>query len=193
MVSPVIRQGACNDCWAYTAAGSMEFWLRKQTPDAEVSVQHILDCSPSTFGCRGGLMENVYTFKGWYKIGREEQRLHRKTCRPCTPPACKGVRVKSYQIVDQHVESVLASLVYAYGPVPVAIDMRTLHGYTGGVVTTCSNNPDHAMLVVGYTPEYWILKNSYGAHWGENGYVRIVRGQNMCGIDLYAAVVTGIQ
>ncbi|KXJ79168.1 hypothetical protein RP20_CCG002046 [Aedes albopictus] len=52
-----------------------------------------------------------------------------------------------------------------------------------------STKLNHAMLVVGYTPQYWIIKNWWGS-WGENGYMRIVRGKNMCGIANFAAYCT---
>jgi hypothetical protein len=42
------------------------------------------------------------------------------------------------------------------------------------------------VLIVGYTDDYWIVKNSLGVSWGEGGYFEIVRGQNACGIADYA-------
>ena len=43
------------------------------------------------------------------------------------------------------------------------------------------------MLLVGYTPDYWIIKNSWGPGWGENGYVRIKRGKLFCHMrEVYA-------
>lgn len=50
-----------------------------------------------------------------------------------------------------------------------------------------SDTVNHAMLVVGYTKHYWILKNWWGEMWGEDGYMRLRRGKNLCGIANYAA------
>lgn len=53
---------------------------------------------------------------------------------------------------------------------------------------TCSSNTvNHAMLVVGYTKDAWILKNWWGSHWGENGYMKLRKKVNRCGIANYAA------
>lgn len=54
--------------------------------------------------------------------------------------------------------------------------------------STCtSDRVNHAMLLVGYSPHYWILKNWWGAQWGEGGYMRLIKGRNRCGVANYAA------
>ena len=52
-------------------------------------------------------------------------------------------------------------------PVPVGIDAGALMHYTGGVIKECGTGLDHGVLVVGYDDESWIVKNSWGADWGE--------------------------
>lgn len=52
-----------------------------------------------------------------------------------------------------------------------------------------SDTVNHAMLIVGYTPTEWILKNWWGENWGENGYMRLAKNKNRCGIANYAAYV----
>ena len=74
------------------------------------------------------------------------------------------------------------------GPVSVAIEGGTEHDfYKGGVFSDenpkCGDNIDHAVTIVGFTPDIWIIKNSYGTTWGEGGYMRWDRSiANMCGI-----------
>jgi C1A family cysteine protease len=73
-------------------------------------------------------------------------------------------------------------------PVSVAIeaDQFAFQSYTSGVITSgCGTNLDHGVLAVGYGTlngqDYFLVKNSWGASWGDQGYVRI--GQNnVCGI-----------
>ena len=62
--------------------------------------------------------------------------------------------------------------------------------YSGGIFDDpqCGTKPAHAVTVVGYDEESYIIKNSWGTEWGEAGFFRMVRGKNMCGIANMAAV-----
>lgn len=89
-------------------------------------------------------------------------------------------------------EKAIEESVAHIGPVAVSINAtpKTFQLYSDGIYddNSCSSNSvNHAMLVVGYTPDYWILKNWWSELWGEDGYMRIVKGKNRCGIANYAA------
>jgi C1A family cysteine protease len=86
----------------------------------------------------------------------------------------------------------------AQGPVSVAIeaDQRAFQSYRSGIVKSgCGTRLDHGVLVVGYGTEnstdYWIIKNSWGASWGESGYIRLQRtnvsGPGLCGLQADAS------
>ena len=69
--------------------------------------------------------------------------------------------------------------------------------FKGGIYneTNCNDTGNHNVLIVGYSEteksgKYWIVKNSWGAEWGENGYFRIKRGKNVCGIEMNATTIT---
>jgi len=66
-------------------------------------------------------------------------------------------------------------------PIAVAVDAENWQFYSGGVFSDCEANLDHGVLLVGYSADAWIVKNSWGGDWGESGFIRIKRG-NTCGI-----------
>ena len=83
-------------------------------------------------------------------------------------------------------EDALAKAVANHGPVSVAIDASGFQHYLGGIFSerTCTRYwLNHAVVVVGYEPNYWIVKNSWGRNWGDSGYIYMARNQaDNCGI-----------
>jgi len=82
-------------------------------------------------------------------------------------------------------------LAATVGPVSVAVQANQFvwQFYRGGVIKRfCGTELDHGVLVVGYDIQggYWIVKNSWGSSWGENGYLRIAKttGKGVCGINM---------
>lgn len=79
----------------------------------------------------------------------------------------------------------------ASGPVAVSVAADAWSLYDSGIFDgACGNIVDHAVTLFGYgkqgAEEYWIVKNSWGGDWGENGYIRLLRHENeesLCGID----------
>jgi len=101
----------------------------------------------------------------------------------------KEFRIDSYKRVKHYKESALVKAVAYHGPATVSINAspRTLKFYSKGILDDphCSNNTDHAVLMVGFGEErgipYYIIKNSWSTNWGDNGFVKIRRG--LCGIE----------
>ena len=203
VTSPKV-QGTCGGCFAFAAVGHLEFWYKKLTGKLiPLSIQQALDCSgPESGGCDGGLMEDVYYHSFFNPIGPETFDTWKGIDGTCkkrhTHPYVKVHAYTSFsdQYHDTDIEKDLAYNIYHYGPIPVAVDSTksAFEFYHDGIVREhqCGKEVDHAVLVVGYTPEYWIVKNSWGPSWGKSGYIHIERGKNACGINSYASFATRV-
>jgi cathepsin L len=80
-------------------------------------------------------------------------------------------------------------------PVSVAVeaDQSAFQRYSGGTITSgCGTNLDHGVLAVGYDSSagYFLVKNSWGRSWGNNGYLQISTSGNVCGIHSDASYAT---
>lgn len=199
-VTPVKNQGQCGSCWAFSTTGSVEgAWFINSSQLVSLSEQQLIDCSgpEGNQGCNGGIMDNAFQYiinNG----GICEETAYPYTgtdgaCKKCTP----NVHISSF--VDVAPNNTLALMTaVAQQPVSVAVEADGLDWqfYFGGVVTdSCGLNLDHGVLVVGYgtdptSGDYWKVKNSWGAGWGEQGYIRLGRGSNFssageCGILMF--------
>ncbi len=197
-VSDVYTQNSCNSCWAITAAEHLDAWNYRLTGNFGISAQQLMDCTPATLGCTGGLMDHVFAWGGPWNVHAPNLSVsHQEVC----IPDVSGLHVEEFVAlemdVETNVEEYLAKAVQEFGPVPVAIDSSgtKFRQYKSGVLRSedCNKEPNHAVLVVGFTPRYWIVKNSWGVDWGKDGYGYVERGKNVCGIGSYASWVTKVK
>ncbi|VUZ48693.1 unnamed protein product [Hymenolepis diminuta] len=201
-VTPVKDQGQCGSCWAFSATGSLEGQYKKRKGDlVSFSEQQLVDCSSAqgNEGCNGGLMDQAFQY--WMKNGAESESDYPYTARDgsCKFNRSKSVtRVKKFVKVKSGDESQLKLSVGQMGPVSVGIDASSMgfQFYQGGIYKDddCSESEiDHGVLVVGYDQDrngekYWIVKNSWGTDWGNEGYIWMARDyHNMCGIASLAS------
>lgn len=201
MVTPVKNQGQCGSCWSFSATGAIEGIYAKYNKLANISEQQLIDCSTKygNMGCNGGLMDNAFEYATDYYMCSEENVPYEgvvdKTLNECGNSGCNPV-VKLLGCTDVPANNQTAlKIAVSRQPVSVAIeaDTKIFEFYTGGIITSteCGTTLDHGVLIVGYGSEngvdYWLLKNSWGTSWGENGYFRIKRdeldyGPGICGI-----------
>jgi len=196
-VTAVKDQGQCGSCWAFSATGSMEgAWFNKKNKLVSISEQQLVDCSGSygNQGCNGGLMDYAFEYviatggiatEAAYPYKAVDQK-----CKSPLPP--KAVSITKYMDVKANSDPDLETAV-ALGPVSVAIeaDSAAFQFYKSGIFAdaSCGTSLDHGVTAVGYDAtggqKYWIVKNSWAADWGDQGYILIARknGAGICGIN----------
>lgn len=202
-VTPVKNQGACGSCWAFSTTGALEGAKFIKTGDlTALSEQNLLDCDHLDLGCNGGLMDNAFKFdeKTGGLCSEEDYPYVAKQGDVCNPMNCTdvpGTIVSTfYDVPPGDEKSMLAAI--AMQPISIAIqaDQFPFQFYKNGVLTddTCGSegNIDHGVLAAGYGTDletqepYWVVKNSWGEKWGENGYIRMSRNSKnefgMCAI-----------
>jgi cathepsin H len=200
-VSPVKDQGACGSCWTFATVGTLESaQLLKYghfTPNSE---QQIVDCAAGfgdDAGCGGGLppaaMEYLRYAGG---IASEEAYPYTAKNGDCyfkEEMAIVTVPQGSVNITEGDEVEMLHAL-YNHGPVAIGFEViPAFRSYKSGVFSSkdCLSTaaaPNHNVLLVGYGTEdgmdYWLLKNSWGASWGDHGFFKLQRGVDMCGIGM---------
>jgi len=206
-VSHVKNQGQCGSCWAFSASEAIEgcHFITTGTL-VTLSEQDLVDCSGSfgNQGCDGGLMDQAFQYvisaggidtESCYPYSAMDGNCHFNKAAPCC-----GSTVTKYTDVTSGSESALQQAVYTV-PTAVGIDasQSSFQFYSGGVYyePDCSSTQlDHGVLAVGWGTDsgsdYWIVKNSWGEDWGQQGYIWMARNKNNnCGIATAASYVTG--
>jgi len=187
-ITPVKDQGQCGSCWAFSTTGGMEgagYIASKKV--VSLSEQSLVDCSGSygNQGCNGGLMDNAFKYIKDHGIPIESAYPYTAkdgTCKTYTS------QTKLSKFTDvSNLETALQQQ-----PVSVAVDATKWDSYHGGTFE-CSGDPhlDHGVTLVASFSDYWVIKNSWGSDWGEEGFIKLSKeASHNCGVTQAASYPT---
>jgi len=195
-VTAAINQDSCGSCWTFGAVAGLETRYKiKSGVLRKFSEQEYLDCvyEGKRDGCQGGWPDDGYTYSknrgGQLASSANYPYVKRDgTCQRNRGNAAIAFKINGFQKVGGTEAENIAAL--SQGSLSVAFEVTTyLQQYSKGIMkdTTCSGSPNHAVAAVGYTPQYVLVKNSWGVKWGEQGFIRFARNHGNCGLFKYSS------
>lgn len=190
-VNPVQDQGQCGSCWAFSATSAIESaHFIASGKLLKLSEQQFVDCAGGVYqneGCNGGDETSAMQYAMKYAVELENTYPYTAEDDSCTWSKSEGkvLVTKVTNVPPNNAQQLMAAI--AKTPVTVAVEADTnFQFYTGGILNSqyCGTNLDHAILAVGYDQKgaFYIVRNSWGADWGENGYIRLAITGNDAGI-----------
>lgn len=194
-IAPIQNQGACGSCWAFATVTTVEstIAIQKNQTVIKLSEQQLLDCSSNRFGCQGGYLSRSFDYVKNFGLvpssvyNRSYVAMDNQTCL-AQAPRLSTTRIRRFRLGTGEA-FIVRSLLTGVVTVGFAVERPFLFYQNGSYNGLCGSVMNHAMVIVGYTPQDWIVRNSWGELWGENGYIRIPRGRNKCQINSYVFAV----
>lgn len=192
-LTPVQNQGSCGSCWAFsTVATLQDVMALRGKGQVDLSEQYLLSCNKESWSCDGGFFAHDY-HKALPMGGVPESEF---------PYVGKQVACKSNLSHPYHLASwaylpsvnedtpptveAIKNAIYTYGPISAGVGASdAFMTYSSGVFNTCDGTkPNHAINLVGWDDDgqYFIMRNSWGSAWGDQGFMKIKYGCNYIGI-----------
>jgi len=200
-VTPVKDQNPCSSCWAFGATAAIESLILIQYNQTYIlSEQNLMDCVNDTYGrayptCQyGGWPAWAYKYimdHGGYAL--DAQYPYIRETQECKQDIRRYADISGFIKITPGDEEEMKKIVYLNGPISVDVDARGFGYLKDGIYEwegCATEQGNHIVTIVGYGSQdgrdYWIIKNSWGSDWGENGFGKIIRGKNMCAIAMHA-------
>jgi C1A family cysteine protease len=194
--TPIRNQGGCGSCWAFATVGALECAIRiREGQSVDLSEQWLLSCNHDDWNCDGGWY--AHSYHGWTTDACDGTGAVLESAfpyvaweKPCACPYPHEYWIDSWAFIEGGVEAMKRAIL-EYGPISVSVYVNSaFQAYRNGVFNYCANGTiNHSVVLVGWDDSQgqdgvWIMRNSWGAGWGEGGYMRIPYGCSQIG---YAA------
>ncbi|UCD63809.1 MAG: thrombospondin type 3 repeat-containing protein [Candidatus Zixiibacteriota bacterium] len=207
-VTPIRDQDGCGSCWAFATVGPLECNIKiVDGIETDLSEQWLVSCNTDGWGCSGGWWAHDYHLWktdpcGGFGAVFESDFPYEASDVPCGCPYPCQYTVSSWAYIESYPSpsvSAIKQAIIQYGPVASAVWVGPLfQAYTGGVfnIDESFGVTNHGVVLVGWddsqgTNGVWILRNSWGTEWGEDGYMKIEYGCSMIGYAATYVVYVG--
>lgn len=191
-LSPINDQGNCGDCWAFALTATLQDYLAlKKVADPNLSQQFLLSCNKLGYSCNGGFFNAQDMQVNPGAVMSKDFPYQASDRVPCNNNLNHPYKITSWAFIpsdsktDVPTVDAIKAAIFQYGTVAVGVGANNdFMDYTSGVFNSCDNTqPNHAVALVGWDDDgqYWIMRNSWSAQWGEQGYMRIKWGCNSIG------------
>jgi len=220
VANKVRDQGACGSCWAVATVTVLEahyeIYSAKGGATKSFSPQQTLECTPNPNecggqgGCKGATVELALDWIVKNGLATEDEVPYQGVDGQCSAkkvllgqdaaPADQGgasFGLQTFKTLTPNADYPLAEALAKYGPVAISASAGAWFEYNSGVFDGCQKDAvvDHAITAYGYGKDkdvkYWLVRNSWGASWGEKGFIRIKRLDKHCGTDNKPSEGTG--
>jgi cathepsin F len=204
-LTPIKNQGQCGSCWAFSATEQLETdYYLKYGELKTLSPQQITSCTTTCLGCGGGNPINAWDYVNAF--GGQDPNKDYPYVSGTTGQT--GSCDASASQVSEDVSSTIGYMISSapsgesnmlkqieQSPMSIIVDATLWQTYESGVITTasgCGTSLDHAVQATGYNANgnYWIIRNSWGETWGNDGFVYVEYGHNVCGLTAQATITT---
>jgi len=203
-------QARCGSCWAFgaTEALSDRFAIKSNgQTNVVLSPEDLVSCDKSDYGCQGGYLQNAWRYMQTSGVVADScfpYSAGTGSAPPCRTSCVDGEPFKKYYVQQGSVRtltsvSAIQNEIFENGPAEASFTVyQDFFSYSGGVYVHRSGGVagGHAIKIIGWGKDeqsgldYWLIANSWGTSWGLQGFFKIERGVNMCGIESNVVVGT---